>query len=176
MDREMTIHGTAKKARFIKLYGDIYEHSAWVAKKTWDHTQIHGDGKKVDIFNIMKSIVEAADYNTKLLLLQRHPDLGVSETKSKTLSNSSLSEQSGVGLINCTEAEFKNLNTLNKNYKTKFGFPFIIAVVGLSKTEIIQAIENRIHNSHQVEFVKAIQQVHKIAQLRIKVLQNAPPS
>ena len=61
--------------------------------------------------------------------------------------------------------EFKNLNI---NYEEKFKFPFIIAVKGKNKNEILDNFKKRIKNNLQEEFNEAKIQVKKIALFRLK--------
>ena len=90
--------------------------------------------------------------------------------KIKKLTKFSQEEQKSVGLDQCTEEEYKILTNLNKEYRSKFEFPFIIAVKGLSKNYIIENIKKRVKNSQEEEFKTAISEIHKIAKLRINDL------
>ena len=75
-------------------------------------------------------------------------------------------EQRSAGLDQCSEEEFEILNYLNTKYRDKFNFPFIIAVRGLSKNEIISEMRKRVSNSEEKEFKTAILEIHKIAKIR----------
>ena len=66
----------------------------------------------------------------------------------------------------------KNLKNLNLEYKKKFGFPFIIAVKGKNKTEILNNFRQRILNNIESEFEEAKNQVKKIATFRLKEITN----
>ena len=64
--------------------------------------------------------------------------------------------------------ERARFTALNEAYTAKFGFPFIIAVKGLTKADILAAFETRIDNSREIEFATACRQVERIALLRLK--------
>ena len=66
--------------------------------------------------------------------------------------------------------EFAEFQKLNQEYKEKFGFPFIVAVKGLTRPQILQAFRERVHNPLEVEFQTALEQIHKIAGFRLEAL------
>ncbi len=70
--------------------------------------------------------------------------------------------------MHCTDSEREQFTTLNARYVETFGFPFIIAVKGRSKDEIVAAFKTRIANDRQTEFSTACQQVERIALLRLQ--------
>ncbi len=88
----------------------------------------------------------------------------------KRLTAESTSEQAGAGLDSLTDKERKTFTRLNQTYTEKFGFPFIIAVKGLTKNQILTAFETRVNNSVDEEFSTACRQVERIALLRLKAL------
>jgi OHCU decarboxylase len=103
-------------------------------------------------------------------VLRAHPDLAGKLAIAGDLTRDSRQEQAGAGLDRLTPMEFERFTDLNTRYHAKFGFPFIIAVKGLTKDEILHAFENRIHNSRQVEFETACREVEKIASLRLNAM------
>lgn len=143
------------KAEFVQKYGSIYEHSPWVAE------QAHGAS---DIPAAMREAVENGGHDRQLALLKAHPDLG---EKLDTLTPDSTAEQQGAGLNLCSSEEFQEFHQLNNAYKEKFGFPFIVAVKGLNRHDILELFRQRIHNSKEVEFRTALDQVHRIAGFRL---------
>ena len=84
------------------------------------------------------------------------------------MTKASLSEQASADLTNCSPQEFKTFQTLNAQYKEKFGFPFIMAVRGYNRREILENFKKRRHNDTNTEFATALEQVHLIAYLRLK--------
>ena len=99
-------------------------------------------------------------------IINSHPDLA-SKIKISSLTSDSQKEQSTAGLDHCSEAEFNEFKNLNDKYKKKFGFPFILAVKGKSKLEILNNFRQRISYDINVEFNEAKKQVKKIASLRL---------
>ena len=153
--------------------GGVYEHSAWVAEqlilqKNNNNTDTNYE-TVTELANAMKQIVNNADNETKLKLLRAHPDLceKVGSTKLEELTEASREEQSNAGLQSLTDEELERFTTLNKAYKEKFGFPFILAVRNATKHTVLGAMAVRVSNSEQEEFTQALTQVHKIAWMRL---------
>ena len=155
--------------KFVNILKSIYEHSPWVPERLLSKEGIEIETKR-ELYLQMKQIVDNASKIEKLNLIRAHPELGNKLQKTKKLTRFSQEEQKSVGLDQCTEEEFEILTSLNKEYRSKFEFPFIIAVKGLSKNYIIENMKKRIKNNQEEEFNTAISEVHKIAKLRINDL------
>jgi OHCU decarboxylase len=115
----------------------------------------------------MIEAVETTPRERKLELLRAHPDLAGRLAIRGDLTPSSTREQASARLDACTPAEFDRFQELNAAYREKFGFPFIMAVRGKDRTEILAAFERRVHNDADAEFRAALDEVHKIALLRL---------
>ena len=155
------------KSAFVEQYGGVYEHSAWVAEKAYE------DGLPEDVEPLvsnLRAIIEAAGEEPQLALLRAHPDLAGKLAKSGELTDESTSEQAGAGLDECTPEEFAEFTRLNDTYKAKFGFPYILAVKGRHRVEILENFRSRVDNSTAQEFREALDQVHQIARLRLEAL------
>ncbi|MNY81867.1 Uric acid degradation bifunctional protein [compost metagenome] len=59
------------------------------------------------------------------------------------------------------------IQSLNKAYKDKFGYHFMLAIKGYGKAEIIDEFQLRLNNTQDREFENAMQQVYKIAMTRL---------
>lgn len=153
---------------FLGVYGGIYEHSLWIAEAAYE---CDGDIDTVEsLHHAMKQAVVNGELDQKLALIKAHPDLGVAPADIDKLTTSSTAEQTGAGLKECTPDEFAEFQKLNKDYKERFGFPFIIAVKGLHRTDILQAFRSRILNDMNGEFETALEQINKIAYFRLMEL------
>ena len=107
-------------------------------------------------------------YNKKLSVLNSHPDLARKLQEKNLLTEESNHEQKSAGLNSLSEKEKKKFYYLNNNYKEKFGFPFILAVKNMNKTDILKFFQTRLENSKNEEFEEACRQVEKIALLRLE--------
>jgi len=155
------------KSEFIKFFANIFEKAGWIAEELYnkkpfnDFTEL--SSKMINIFNL-------STRERKLKILNDHPDLG-SKAKISLLTPDSLKEQKNAGLDQCTKEEFIEFKKLNDTYK-KFGFPFILAVKGKNKNEILDNFRKRINSEPNIEFEEAIKQVRKIATSRLEDLNN----
>ena len=157
------------KTKIIELLKSIYEHSPWVPERLFSN-DVNEILNKEYLQQKMKSIVDNASKKEKLDLIKSHPELGNKLKKIDELTEFSKEEQKSAGLDQCNEEEFEVLTQLNKQYRNEFQFPFIIAVKGLSKNDIINEMKKRVHNSEEEEFETAMKEIHKIASLRINDL------
>jgi 2-oxo-4-hydroxy-4-carboxy-5-ureidoimidazoline decarboxylase len=156
-------------ARFVELLGGIFEHSPWVAERVYtqrpftDRSELHRQ---------MVTEVRQASTQQRRELLCQHPELAGREAAAGSLTDASKREQAGAGLNQCSTDELAHIKHINQAYNTKFGFPFIIAVTGLDKFQIMAAMELRLGNSPQDEFETAIGEVEKIGLIRLVKLIN----
>ena len=117
----------------------------------------------------MLDIFENTIKEKQLKILNAHPELA-DKTKIGSLTPDSQKEQSNAGLYQCSEDEFNEFRNLNDEYKKKFGFPFILAVKGRTKIEILNNFRQRVSSDANTEFNQTIKQVKQIASLRLKEL------
>jgi urate oxidase len=112
----------------------------------------------------------SAGEKERLGVLTAHPDLAGKLAQARRLTSASTSEQASAGLDALTDEEKRKFTELNEAYVGKFGFPFIIAVRGLTKADILAAFERRLKNGSEEEFATACRQVERIALLRLRDL------
>ncbi|HHG91022.1 MAG TPA: allantoinase PuuE [Devosia sp.] len=153
---------------FLTLFGGVFEHSEWVAERTYDNELGPANNSSLGLFAAMRSQFRAASDEERLEVLRAHPDLDGKLAAARRLTEASTKEQASAGLDHLTEEEHETFSRLNRAYTVKFGFPFIIAVRDHTKASILEAFETRIKNEHDEEFAAACAQVERIAQLRIE--------
>lgn len=154
---------------FIERLGSIYEHSPWVAEQAY---QQHPFDSADSLQKIMFDIVQASGIDDRLTLIRNHPELAGKEADAGTLTADSQKEQSNAGLNHCTAEELKQIRELNKDYLDKFSFPFVIAVSGLNKHQIIAAMQDRLQHDDETEFATSIKEIGKIGRIRLDALMN----
>ena len=148
------------KSEFLSTFGNVFEKTEWIAEKCYDSKPFNN---VQELVNKMMEVFENSIKEKHLKILNSHPDLTV-KTK---LTKESENEQANANLNQCTNEEFEEFNKLNEKYKKKFGFPFIIAVKGKNKNEILNIFRQRITNNINLEFEEAKKQVKKIATFRL---------
>jgi len=151
---------TLTKSEFITIFGSIFEKSEWIAKETFDLKPFKNSK---DLVDKMINIYESCSVDKILKILNLHPKLAIE----KNLSSFSSKEQTGAELNKCSKEELLEFNKLNFDYEKKFKFPFIIAVKGKNKDQILENFKIRIKNNYEKEFQEAKKQVMKIALFRL---------
>ena len=149
-------------------YGRIFEHSPWIAAQAWARGMPCATLN--ELHNSFSEVIRSADYNRQLELLRSHPALACAINGSEELTPESRSEQRDAGLDQCSAAEFEEFKHLNSTYSEKFGFPFIIAVKGLDREQILETFRNRLANAPEEEFSEALEQVIRIGGFRLQDL------
>ena len=152
---------------FMAMLGSIYEHSPWVAQQV-SNQRPFADLKT--LHETMKTAVSQASKEEKLALLRAHPELAGKEAETGQLTEDSEKEQGRAGLNLCSPEELAIIRDCNQRYQQQFGFPFIIAVSGLNRQQIIEAMQQRLNHSSEQEFDTALAEVDKIAWIRLQSL------
>lgn len=152
---------------FISRLGAIYEHSPWVAARAWPARPFESADH---LWRAMHDAVKAASGEEQLTLIRAHPELGGRLAVAGQLTEASRSEQAGAGLGFCTPAEFVRLHALNASYRSRFDFPFVVAVRGLTRGDIIGRLEQRLGNERDEEVATTLQEIGRIARFRLQDL------
>jgi OHCU decarboxylase len=152
---------------FVARFGGIFEHSPFIAERAYDAGAIVAPLTATAVHTALCTAFRAASHDERLGVLRAHPDLAGKLAIAGKLTEESRHEQAGAGLDRLTSQEHARFTELNADYVEKNGFPFIVAVKGLNKDDILSAFERRIGNDGPDEFATATAQVEKIALLRL---------
>lgn len=154
---------------FMKAFENLYEHSPWVAEKAYIGTKQNNLHNNLEQFHaLLCETMLASESDLHDALICSHPVLAGKKSQRNELTRFSTSEQKSAGLNNCSDEEITLFQTLNRQYKEKFGFPFIMAIKEKNKAEIEAGFHERQHNSVEQERQSALAEINKIAWLRIK--------
>lgn len=151
---------------FLATFGPVYEASPWVAEGVWPAVARGELDDPPALAEAMRAIVEAAPRDQRLALLRAHPQLAVAGR----MAEASVQEQRGAGLDQCSPDELADFRRLNAAYDERFGHPFIVAVKGLTRADILTAFATRLANDADTEFATAMAQIHRIAGFRLAAL------
>jgi 2-oxo-4-hydroxy-4-carboxy-5-ureidoimidazoline decarboxylase len=159
----MTLHeiNGLSREEFVKTLGWVFEDSPWVAEAAWT---LRPFASTQALHDAMRQQVEEAAPELQLALLRAHPDLG----NRVRMSEASTNEQSDAGLNRLTPEEHGSLLALNREYRERFGFPFLFAVKGSNNRDIIEALRRRVSSTPESEFREALEQVYRIAWFRLE--------
>ncbi len=151
-------------ATFVAVFGDVAEHSPWVAERA---STVRPFASKRAMIEAFGEEVREAGPEQKIALLRSHPDLAGKAAIAGELAAESKREQAGAGLDQLTADEFTRFTDMNATYRDRFGFPFILAVKGATKDKILDSFAERVTRDPEAEFAMAIGEVVKIISFRI---------
>ena len=150
---------------FTARFGDVAEHSPWVAERAAAARPFSDRGAVADAF---AAALRSAAMDEQLAVLRAHPDLAGRAAVRGDLTEDSRREQAGAGLDRLTPEEFERFTALNTDYRERFGIPFIFAVKGARAAMILSAFEERLANGQEVEVGNALDNVCRIMRFRIE--------
>lgn len=153
----------------LQMLDGLYEHSPWIAERALAQRPF---ASLAQLKHAMTRVLDEAGVEPQLALIRAHPELAGKAMVSQTLTAESTNEQTKAGLTNCTPEEFAHIQQLNADYNARFGFPFILAVrgprgTGLTKAQIIEAFERRVHGHPDFERAECLRNIHRIAEIRL---------
>jgi len=158
---------TLSVADFVKVVGPIFEHSPWIAASA-AHRRPFADWAA--LLETMRGIVAVSRPGQQLALIEAHPDLAGRLAQLGELTAESTREQKAAGLTNVDAVTLRKLQSLNEAYKTRFGFPCIICARLNNVTSILAAMETRLAQPRHEEISTSLQEIGKIAELRLRDL------
>jgi len=155
---------------FLDRFGGVYEHSPWVAEGVAARVATGQLDSLEALAAAMAAVVDGAGRERQLALIRAHPDLAGRAALRGELTAESTGEQASAGIDQCSAEEFQRFQHCNDAYKAKFDFPFIMAVRGSDRHQILAAFDARLGNDADGEFATAIEHIHRIARLRLEAL------
>ena len=152
---------------FVERFGGVYEHSRWVAEAAYDAGLSADADTAAGLAKAMAGAVAGGSEAQKRALIAAHPDLAGKLALAKVLTAESTNEQASAGLDRLSADELARFTKLNDAYRARFGFPFIMAVKGKTKDDILAAFERRLEHDAPTELATALAEIDRIAALRI---------
>jgi 2-oxo-4-hydroxy-4-carboxy-5-ureidoimidazoline decarboxylase len=158
------------KDDFVEALANIFEYSPWIAEQAASARPFAGVNQ---LFAAMKDAVDRAAPELRLALIRAHPDLANKTQRAAGLTAESNAEQNSVGLDRLSDAEYEAFERVNNAYRTKFEFPYIVCVRRHTKDSILRDFERRLPNDAKTETQKSIEEICRIAALRVDQLVTA---
>ena len=152
------------RAAIVERFGPLFEHSPWVAEAAWRDRPF---ADREELYEALVAAMHAAPRERKLALIAAHPDLAGKAAIEGTLTESSRSEQASAGLDRLTPDEYAAFTRTNAAYRERFGFPLVVCVREHTKESILRVAAVRLSNSEDEEIRVALEEIAKIARLRL---------
>jgi 2-oxo-4-hydroxy-4-carboxy-5-ureidoimidazoline decarboxylase len=157
----------SSKDDFVAALANIFEHSPWIAERASSKRPFAG---VKELFDAMKQTIDQAQGELRLALIKAHPDLANKTQRAAGLTAESNAEQNSAGLDRLSDAEYRAFERVNNAYRAKFGFPYIVCVRRHTKDSILRDFERRLPNNAASEMQKSIEEICRIAALRLDQL------
>lgn len=154
-------------ARFMAAFGEVFEHSAWIAEAAWKKAPF---ASMAALHQAMVAALDAAGPEAAIALVRAHPDLAGKAALAGALTADSANEQAASGLSSLTPEELARFQSLNTAYREKFGFPFVMAVRKSDKAAILAGFAERLRNDPATELDRALREIKTIAWFRLEAI------
>ncbi|CAB3778128.1 Uric acid degradation bifunctional protein [Paraburkholderia caffeinitolerans] len=152
------------KDQFVHALGDIFEHSPDVAEDAWGARPF----QSVDaLHDAMMDSIRGRDVSAIKAFFDRHPELSAEAVRRGGLTAASTDEQSSAGLHALSQEEEAQLQQMNREYRERHGFPFIICVRHYTKAGIFFELKNRVARDTAFEVDYALNQIKAITRGRL---------
>jgi OHCU decarboxylase len=153
---------------FVAMFGQVFEHSPWIAEAAFERGLPADADQAEGLHRAFCAVLREAPAEAQRALIEAHPDLAGRLARAGRLTADSSREQAGAGLDRLTDHERARFTALNDAYQARFGFPFVMAVKGRSKAEILAAFERRLAHDQATEQATALAEIERIALLRLR--------
>jgi 2-oxo-4-hydroxy-4-carboxy-5-ureidoimidazoline decarboxylase len=150
---------------FVAALGHLFEHSPWIVEQAAARRPF---ADREALHAAMMAVIRAAPEDAQLALIRAHPDLAGKAARAGTMTQDSVREQAGAGLDRLSDEEHARFDRLNRAYRERFGFPFIVAVRRQTKDSILAAYERRLLHDRTAEIACAIEEIGHISRLRLE--------
>jgi 2-oxo-4-hydroxy-4-carboxy-5-ureidoimidazoline decarboxylase len=152
------------EAGFVAVCGPLFEHSPWIAARTWKRRPFP---TLAALHEELAATVQQASRQEQLALIDAHPDLVGRLAREGKLSRNSAKEQAAAGLNTLSGSEIDLFERYNREYREKFGIPFIICARENRKEAILAAFPARLAHTREQEIAAALAEIGKIARFRL---------
>src|SRR5262245_27445933 len=165
--KSLTELNAASQADFIAALANVVEYSPWIAEQVAERRPFAGINQ---LLAAIKATIESATPEAQLALIRAHPDLANMTQRAVGLTAEANAEQNSAGLDRLSDAEYAAFERVNNAYRSKFGFPYIVCVRRHTKDSVLRDFEARLPNDAATETRRAIEEICRIAALRLDQL------
>ena len=175
MPKQMTLQeiNTLDQERFVMAFGSLFEGPPWIVRQAWHARPFNS---LTHLHEALCTVMYHAPVEQQVVVIQAHPDLVGQAALAGTLTPESTSEQASVGLDRLSPEEIATFTQLNKTYRDRFGFPFVICVRENKKESILAGFATRLQNSRSREIETALDEIAKICWFRLRDMVHSDES
>jgi OHCU decarboxylase len=157
---------TLDRDGFVARFGGLYEGSPWIAAEAWADRPF---ADRAALHRALQAVVARATPARQLALIRAHPDLVGRAALAGTLGRASTAEQAAAGLEaeRLSPDDVAAFAELNRTYRDRFGFPFVICARENKKDRILAGFAARLNNPRDDEIAVALSEIAKICHHRL---------
>lgn len=148
----------------VEILAGVFENAPWVATQA---LQSRPFASIEALHAAMLRVVREQSEDQQLRFLRGHPELAGEAARRRAMTASSIEEQSSAGLDRLDGDEQPEIDQLNRAYRSKLGFPFIIAVRNHTMSGILEQFRKRLGNSRKQEVAAAFDEIASITRFRL---------
>lgn len=152
---------------FVSTLGPVFENSPWVVCSAWD-SRPFADAEA--LHGAMFGQVLRRNTAALTQFLRAHPDLAGKEAKAGQMTVESTAEQGTAGLDRLSPREVAVIDDLNRRYRVRHGFPFIVCARHYTKAGIFAEFTHRLERETDAERTEALRQIANISRYRLDAL------
>ncbi|MBO9512584.1 MAG: 2-oxo-4-hydroxy-4-carboxy-5-ureidoimidazoline decarboxylase [Variovorax sp.] len=149
---------------FCAALAEIWEHAPWVARGVV-HKRPFATVEALHM--AMVAVVAAQDVPARIAFYAGHPELAGEDARRGTMTEASVAEQGTLSLARLDEREAERWNALNRAYRLRFGFPFILCIRRHTRESALEAFERRLQHERATELTTALDEIAAIARMRL---------
>ncbi len=155
---------------FCAVLADIWEHAPWVARGVAGQRPF---ATVETLHTAMVGVVAGQNEPARVAFYAGHPELAGADARRGTMTDASIAEQGTLSLAQLDTHEADRWNALNRAYRTRFGFPFILCIRRHTRESALQAFEQRLEHDRAAELVTTLGEIAAITRLRLDRLLSA---
>jgi len=165
---------TCTPEAFCAALADIWEHAPWVVHGVVDQRPF---ATVEALHAAMVAVVVALDEPARVAFYAGHPELAGEDARRGTMTDASIAEQGTLALAQLGGDEAGRWNALNRAYRARFGFPFILCIRRHTRASALQAFEQRLQHDRSTELAVALGEIAAITRLRLdRLLPGVAPA
>lgn len=155
---------TCAPEAFCAALADIWEHAPWVAHGVVAQRPF---ATVEALHTAMVEVVAGRDEPARIAFYAGHPELAGEDARRGTMTDASIAEQGTLSLAQLDAREAERWSALNRAYRTRFGFPFILCIRRHTRESALQAFEQRLEHDRATELTTTLGEIAAITRLRL---------
>jgi 2-oxo-4-hydroxy-4-carboxy-5-ureidoimidazoline decarboxylase len=149
---------------FAEGLDGVFEHAPWVVEAVVSQRPFD---TLADLHAALIGVLRRLPESAFVDFLCLHPELAGSAARDGTMTADSAREQGGLALGHLPPEQAARWDTMNAEYRRRFGFPFILCIRRHSLVSALASFEERLSHRREQEMRLALEEITAISGLRL---------